>query len=483
MLLKRFHTEAIMYRRKTRKTISAKWIAAIVFLLLIAFASVITAMAAGTKVTVIDGDEEISVTSSKLSVEDIMKKAESNGIEPLSGLDEAAFDSQTQTLTIYREKLGYVTDNGKTYLFPVSSRSQTQDEILNAFERAYPENEIGKEDDVVFDDVTKKATILRAMNVTFMNDGVEKKVVAHYGETVSDLLKRENVTVHENDSLNFAPSDPVYENMSLVYQTQAKITLTIAGESEEKVVSIDTVGKTLEALSVSLGEYDTINFPLDTIVSEGMEIEIHRVSYEEYSEDEIIDYEIIERYSDDYYEGNTHVETYGEEGIRRITKRIKYVDYAVDDVEVISDEVIEEPIDKVVLIGTKEKEYVSTPSSYEPDDMPTEPSGGTFVDYNGNVVPYKELKTGNCTAYYGGGITATGRPAQYGNVAVNPNVIPYGTRMYICSPDGSFVYGYAVAADTGGVLMSGYGLIDCYYDTYEECCNFGLRYMHVYILD
>ena len=105
------------------------------------------------------------------------------------------------------------------------------------------------------------------------------------------------------------------------------------------------------------------------------------------------------------------------------------------------------------------------------------------IDYNGNVVRYKELKTGNCTAYYGGGITATGRPAQVGNVAVNPYVIPYGTRMYICSPDGSFVYGYAVAADTGGVLMSGYGLIDCYYDTYEECCNFGLRYMHVYILE
>ena len=43
-----------MYRRRTRRTISAKWIAAIVFLFLIAFASVITVMAAGSKVTVID---------------------------------------------------------------------------------------------------------------------------------------------------------------------------------------------------------------------------------------------------------------------------------------------------------------------------------------------------------------------------------------------------------------------------------------------
>ncbi len=473
-----------MYRRRTRRTISAKWIAAIVFLLLIAFASVITVMAAGSKVTVIDGNEEVSVTASKLSVDEIMKKAEANGVAPLEGLDEAAFDPQTQTLTIYRERLGSVTDNGKTYLFPVSSRSQTEDEILNAFERAYPENEIGREDDVLFDEETKKATILRAMNVTFTNDGAKKTVVAHYGETVSDLLRRENVTVNENDSLNFEPTDPIYADMDLVYQTQAKITLTVAGESEEMVVPIDTVDQTLSALSVSLGDYDTINVSLDTVITDGMEIEIHRVSYEEITQDEIIDYEIIERYSDDYYEGNTHVETYGEEGLRRITKRLKYVDYELDDIEILSDEVIEEPVDKVVLIGTKERESGSSGGSYEgpSDGMPTAPSG-TFVDYNGNVVRYKELKTGNCTAYYGGGITATGRPAQVGNVAVNPYVIPYGTRMYICSPDGSFVYGYAVAADTGGVLMSGYGLIDCYYDTYEECCNFGLRYMHVYILE
>ena len=50
------------------------------------------------------------------------------------------------------------------------------------------------------------------------------------------------------------------------------------------------------------------------------------------------------------------------------------------------------------------------------------------------------------TAYTGGGITATGAPAAVGRVAVNPNVIPYGTKLYIASPDGSIVYGYAIAS-------------------------------------
>lgn len=80
-------------------------------------------------------------------------------------------------------------------------------------------------------------------------------------------------------------------------------------------------------------------------------------------------------------------------------------------------------------------------------------------------------------------MTSTGRPVAFGNVAVNPNVIPYGTRMYICSPDGSYVYGYAIAADTGGALMSGRVLADLFYETPAECYSFGRRTMSVYILE
>lgn len=79
-------------------------------------------------------------------------------------------------------------------------------------------------------------------------------------------------------------------------------------------------------------------------------------------------------------------------------------------------------------------------------------------------------------------MTSTGRPAAVGYVAVNPKVIPYGTRLYICSPDGSLVYGYAIAADTGGALMSGRVLVDVFYNTVAECNNFGRRTMSVYVL-
>ena len=70
-----------------------------------------------------------------------------------------------------------------------------------------------------------------------------------------------------------------------------------------------------------------------------------------------------------------------------------------------------------------------------------------------------------------------------GRVAVNPKQIPYGTKMYIVSSDGKYVYGYSVAADTGGFTWNGSGtLIDLYMYSYADCVNFGRRTVEVYIL-
>ena len=75
--------------------------------------------------------------------------------------------------------------------------------------------------------------------------------------------------------------------------------------------------------------------------------------------------------------------------------------------------------------------------------------------------------------------TATGTFVRVGTVAVDKSVIPLGTRMYIVSNDGSVVYGLAVAEDTG---VRG-NIVDLYYETYQECINFGRRGCTVYILE
>ena len=78
------------------------------------------------------------------------------------------------------------------------------------------------------------------------------------------------------------------------------------------------------------------------------------------------------------------------------------------------------------------------------------------------------------------GITATGTQARVGAIAVDPKVIPYGTRMFIVSEDGKYIYGEATAEDCGGLIKG--NRIDLYFDTLRECNTFGVRMCQVYFL-
>ena len=69
------------------------------------------------------------------------------------------------------------------------------------------------------------------------------------------------------------------------------------------------------------------------------------------------------------------------------------------------------------------------------------------------------------------------------SVAVDPSVIPYGTLLYITSTDGSFVYGYAVATDTGIALQNGHILVDLFYETYAESVINGAIQVNVYVVN
>ena len=95
------------------------------------------------------------------------------------------------------------------------------------------------------------------------------------------------------------------------------------------------------------------------------------------------------------------------------------------------------------------------------------------------------MKNAVATAYSAGpgAWTASGRDAIPGHVAVDPDVIPYGTKLYIRTSDGSFLYGYAVAADTGVALNQGIIDVDLFFSTYEESCQFGKQLVDIYILE
>lgn len=86
---------------------------------------------------------------------------------------------------------------------------------------------------------------------------------------------------------------------------------------------------------------------------------------------------------------------------------------------------------------------------------------------------YKKKMTVKAYAYTGGGRTAMGTRARVGAIAVDPNVIPLGTDVYV---EG---YGHARAEDTGGNIKG--QTVDLYMNSHSSCMRWGVRYKTVYV--
>ena len=109
---------------------------------------------------------------------------------------------------------------------------------------------------------------------------------------------------------------------------------------------------------------------------------------------------------------------------------------------------------------------------------------GHLIAKGGNLKLMMAELAGKATGYYSRtGKGSSGLGLGYGTVAVDPDVIPYGTKLYITSTDGKFVYGYAVATDTGIAVQKGQILVDLFYETYAESVINGAIQVNVYVVD
>ncbi len=104
-----------------------------------------------------------------------------------------------------------------------------------------------------------------------------------------------------------------------------------------------------------------------------------------------------------------------------------------------------------------------------------------LFDENGVPLNYSKKITGVASAYHMGHTTSTGTSVHPGVVAVNPNIIPYGSKMYIVTDDG-WVYGYSSAEDTGGfIYWDNAPIADLYVSSVDFAYQWGRRSVSIYI--
>ena len=155
--------------------------------------------------------------------------------------------------------------------------------------------------------------------------------------------------------------------------------------------------------------------------------------------------------------GASEVLETGTDGVKEVAVRVTLADGESIGEQVVSEKVKVASKAQTVRVGTRD-----------------------VVNTSRGDQRFSRTLTMEATAYLptdggGHGITASGIPARWGVVAVDPRVIPLGTRLYIPG------YGYAVAADTGGAIK---GMkIDLCMEDYAQAWGFGRRYVKVYVLE
>ena len=212
----------------------------------------------------------------------------------------------------------------------------------------------------------------------------------------------------------------------------------------------------------------------DEIVPEGSGITVQRVTYNEYTVDEVVPTEIEEIPTSLFYRKQSKVMTLeeGHDGQDTVVYREKWIDGEWAETNEI------ERVSEAEMVPTVQKIYgeqVPVSGFVGPDVVDGVPVEGVAATYTG------QRATGYSASATAKG--ASGRRLTYGTVAINPGVIPYGSLLYITSDDGKFVYGYAYAADTGTALVQGKAFIDLYYETYEESVESAVIPVTVYVLD
>lgn len=288
--------------------------------------------------------------------------------------------------------------------------------------------------------------------------------------TVSELFHELGIRLNPYDRTNHATDSLVWDGMNMVIFREVTFGVQVNGGPvvRQRILPGTTVGQILvqqqfeRDISLLYGGDLTRYVENDEII--GFTTWASRF----YTEYEVIPYDTIENRTGAVREGRSHIRQTGATGEHEITSAVVIIGGEESNREIISTSVVAQPVDKIIDIGTAPL--------------------GALTDVSAPDFHYVRHVRMEATAYTAGfsctgkhpwdpwyRITASGMEVRHGVVAVDRNVIPLGTRLYVEN------YGFAIAADVGGAIR-GYK-IDLFMECIQAARRFGRRHINVWILD
>ncbi|MGN0135698.1 3D domain-containing protein [Anaerotignum sp.] len=222
-----------------------------------------------------------------------------------------------------------------------------------------------------------------------------------------------------------------------------------------RMVSTDkeTVGELLEDLANTIDtDYILEDAEESDPIEAMMTLSLTSVTEKTVASTETVPYKTIERENANLEYGETKVVQEGKDGVSTIISKEIYHGNELIDTKFVEEKVVTAAQDKIVEVGTA---HTINGMRYS-------------KAINAKVTAYTPYDAG-CS-----GITASGTKAGYGTIAVDPNVIPLGSKVYIPG------YGVATATDTGGAIKG--NRVDVCYGSQSEAFGWGVRNVTVYVL-
>lgn len=310
-------------------------------------------------------------------------------------------------------------------------------------------------------------------NVIIDYNGTEITVTT-MRNTVKDVLTQSGIKVSEFDYVSLPLNTKLLRDKTTKIHIKSAVPMIVFADGKETTImtSKDTVKEALQNSSVGLGDYDRIEGvkPDDKIYA-NIKVKVVRVRRELVSQNEIIPYGVERKANNSIDKGVEEVVSKGKNGVCEKTYMVVYEDNKEVRKLLLSNAIVSEPVKEVVEYGTI----------------------ATYTASRGNTIRYKKVLEMSATAYTasfkdtkkhpgdpGFGITYTGVRVKKGIVAVDPKVIPLGSRLYIEGVGNTPDYGYAVAADIGSAIKG--NKIDLYMDSQDVVDKWGRKKVKVYIL-
>ena len=307
-----------------------------------------------------------------------------------------------------------------------------------------------------------------------INDEGRQIVAKTMKSTVREALEQNGINVESYDYVSM-PLDAKLQRIKpneINIERAVPVNILADGIEYPLMTYRDTVAELFEDSRVKPEGLDRlVGVNMGDPIEKDMSIRIVRVDENVVSEKEPIPFQTLKRENGRLDTGVERVVKKGEDGVREKQYKVVAEDGKEISKQLIKDSVLLDPVAMIMEYGTVLNHKTS----------------------RGEVLRYKKVIDMRATAYTaslkdtgkspgdpGFGITRTGIRAKKGVIAVDPKVIPLGTRVYVEVAGSTPDYGFAVAADTGGAIKG--SKIDLYYDDQSYVDRWGVKRVKVYIL-